>query len=77
MGMRAVKVLTSKRKKEIKEIYTSSFPKEEKMPFTLMIMMSCLWNTEFLGFYDGDTLCGIVYMATIGETNLYYVLCSG
>lgn len=67
MGMRAEKVLRSKRKKEIKEIYTSSFPKEERMPFALMIMMSCLWNTEFLAFYDGDTLCGIVYMATIGK----------
>ena len=33
------------------------------MPFLMMVAMSKLWNTEFLGFYDGDTLCGFVYLA--------------
>lgn len=61
------KVLTSKRKKEVKEIYHSSFPKEERMPFFLMLIMSCLWNTQFLAFYDEKILCGLVYMATLGR----------
>lgn len=60
-------VLRSKFKREIKEIYMASFPKEERMPFALMIMMSYLWNTQFLSFYDKETLCGLVYMATLGR----------
>jgi hypothetical protein len=66
MHLRVEKVNTSKRKQEIKEMYMSSFPKEDRMPFALMVMMSYLWNTQFLAFYD-DILCGFVYMATIGK----------
>lgn len=65
--MRVEKVLRSSHKKEIKEIYLSSFPKEERMPFVLMLLMSCLWNTQFLAFYDDKTLCGLVYMANLGK----------
>lgn len=65
MDLWVEKVRTSKRKQEIKEIYTSSFSKEDRMPFWMMIIMSYLWNTEFLAFYDADHLCGFIYMATI------------
>ena len=34
----------------VKEIYFDSFPKNERMPFPMMVAMSKLWNTEFLGF---------------------------
>ncbi len=47
----------------IKRIYFESFPPNERMPFPMMIAMSKLWNTQFLGFYDGDTVCGFVYLA--------------
>lgn len=48
---------------DVKKIYFDSFPKNERMPFPMMVAMSKLWNTEFLGFYDGDTLCGFAYFA--------------
>ena len=48
---------------EVKRIYCEAFPKEERMPFSLMIAMSKLWNTKFLAFYDKDTLCGFTYLA--------------
>lgn len=48
---------------DIKHIYFEAFPKKERMPFPMMVAMSKLWNTEFLGFYDGNTLCGFVYLA--------------
>ena len=48
---------------DVKRIYFESFPKSERMPFPLMIAMSKLWNTDFLGFYEEDTLCGFVYLA--------------
>ena len=47
----------------IKKIYFDSFPKSERMPFPMMVAMSKLWHTDFLGFYDGDVLCGFVYLA--------------
>lgn len=48
---------------DVKNIYFDSFPKNERMPFPMMVAMSKLWNTEFLGFYDDDTLCGFTYLA--------------
>ena len=49
--------------RDIKRIYFDAFPKNERMPFFLMILMSKLWNTQFWGFYDGDTPCGFAYFA--------------
>ncbi len=57
--------LTSRNRQKVKEIYKSSFPKEDRMPFVLMLIMAYLKSTHFISFYDGDTLCGFVYMATI------------
>ncbi|MBQ8388585.1 MAG: GNAT family N-acetyltransferase [Clostridia bacterium] len=48
---------------DVKRIYFESFPKSERMPFPLMVAMSKLWNTDFLSFYEEDTLCGFVYLA--------------
>ena len=48
---------------DVKKIYFESFPKSERMPFPLMVAMSKLWNTDFLGFYEEDTLCGFIYLA--------------
>lgn len=50
---------------DIKRIYYESFPKKERMPFPMMVAMSKLWNTRFLGFYDSDSLClsGFAYFA--------------
>lgn len=62
----------SKEKQKIKEIYTSSFLKEDRMPFGLMLIMAKMKNTEFLSFHDKYTLCGFVYMATI--ENLTFVM---
>ncbi len=62
----------SKDKEKIKEIYTSSFLKKDRMPFWLMLIMAKMRNTEFISFYDKDTLCGFVYMATV--QNLTFVM---
>ena len=57
--------LINRNKQKIKEIYESSFCKEDRMPFLLMLMMACLNSTRFISFHDGDTICGFAYMATI------------
>ena len=51
------------RSSDVKSIYFDSFPKNERMPFPMMVAMSKLWNTDFLSFYDADKLCGFVYLA--------------
>ena len=44
-------------------MYLEAFPSEDRMPFPAMVAMSKLWHTDFLEFYDEDTLCGFVYLA--------------
>ena len=51
------------RSRNIKRIYFDAFSKNERMPFFMMILMSKLWNTQFLSFYDGDIPCGFIYFA--------------
>lgn len=29
----------------------------------MMVLMSKLWNTQFLSFFDGDIPCGFIYFA--------------
>ena len=48
---------------EAKQVYFEAFPKNERMPYLLMILMSKLWNTDYLIFYDGATPVGIMYLA--------------
>ena len=54
--------------KKVKQIYYDAFPKEERMPFSMMVGMSKLCNTDFLSFYEGGTLCGFIYLAHVGKT---------
>lgn len=56
----------------VKRIYLDAFPKEERMPFSMMVAMSKLWNTNFWAFYDKDVLCGFVYMAV--NRNLAFLM---
>ena len=51
------------RSRNIKRIYFDAFPKNERMPFFMMVLMSKLWNTQFLSFYDGDIPCVFIYFA--------------
>ena len=63
MNLKIKKVKLSN--KDVKKIYYDSFPKEERMPFPMMVFMTKITHTDFLAFYDKDTLCGFVYSATI------------
>lgn len=46
-----------------KKIYFDAFPKEERMPYPLMVAMAKLWNTDFLLFFDEDLPIGMIYLA--------------
>lgn len=49
--------------KDVKAIYFDLFPPNGRLPFCMMVVMSKLWNTKFLSFYDNDKLCGFIYFA--------------
>lgn len=67
-----VEPVKGKAKRRVKEIYISSFAKEDRMPFWLMLIMAKTKSTDFLSFYDNDTLCGFVYMAAV--ENITFVM---
>ena len=60
------------RNTEIKRIYFEAFPKKERMPFPMMVIMSKLWNTQFFSFYDDDIPCGFTYLAS--NTKIVFVM---
>lgn len=51
--------------KDVKRIYFDSFAKKERMPFTMMVLLTKITHTDFLAFYDKDMLCGFIYSANI------------
>ncbi len=57
--MQKVKLLN----RNVRQMYLDAFPAKERMPFPMMVLMSKLWNTDFQGVYDGDNLCGFIYLA--------------
>lgn len=73
--MYAEKALKGKGKREIKELYETSFPKEERMPFIVMLLMSCLRNTQFFAFYE-EKLVWIDLLGYFRGANVYHVFCS-
>lgn len=64
LGMEKVTLKSGNRNK-VKEIYETSFSKEDRMPFLMMLFMSYLKSTHFISFYEENVLCGFVYMATM------------
>ena len=52
-------------RKGLKEIYKEAFPREEKIPFWMLKMLTRDGRGEFYGVYDHEELIGLVY-------NVYY-----
>ena len=61
--------MTGEHRRRVKEIYTSAFEKRDRMPFAMMSLMSCLPSTDLLCFCDGETVCGFVYTASLGNVS--------
>lgn len=49
---------------KIKKTLKLSFPKEELMPFFMMLILTKMKNIEFLSFHDDKKLSGFIYMST-------------
>lgn len=53
----------AKNYKKAKVLYKEAFPKEERMPFLMMWVLSKMPGSELLAFHDGDVFCGLTYVA--------------
>ena len=68
MNLKYIDYFKCKYKKEIKKIYTNSFPKEERFPFWLLKYCSKEKNVLFNVILDNDKLIGMEYIITYENT---------
>lgn len=61
MKLKVEKVVQGGKNEEIKRMYLSSFRKEQRLPFRLMVLLSKMKRTEFLSFYDDEKCVGFAY----------------
>lgn len=59
---------------KIKQLYTSSFDKNERIPFWMIILMSFTKTTDFFAFYDNENFIGFTYMATLNNIVFIFFL---
>ena len=65
--MRWKNVVFCKDKRTIKKTYYESFSQTERMPWTLMLLLSCTPTTRFRSFYDDEKLCGFIYYGALSS----------
>jgi GNAT superfamily N-acetyltransferase len=54
-------------RREIRALYTSAFPKEERLPFFALRALTVREGCNITAYYDGDTFCGFTYDAVRGD----------
>ncbi len=59
-------------RREIKELYFSSFPKHEQMPWWLMRLLATQPGVEIAGYYEEDLFCGFTY--TVATEGMLFVM---
>ena len=60
--------------KEIKELFLKSFPKNERYPMWLLMLLALRKSVEFSAYYDGERFCGITYSITDKNTTFLLYL---
>ena len=57
----------SKYRRQVKWIYFDSFPKKDRMPYWMLLLMAKMNHTEFRAFCDQGRVCGFSYFAAVGK----------
>ena len=52
---------------QVKDLYFSAFPAEERIPWPLVVLNSRRAGVDLTAFLDGDTFCGFTYSVTVGD----------
>lgn len=69
-----VEDVSFRNKRFARKIYCDAFPKEDRIPFWMMQMMAKGKATEMCLYRDGDTYCGMSYVASIDRTTFVMFL---
>ena len=72
MTVTAKPIQAAPNKAQIKDLYFTAFPKEERLPWWLLRAWHALGRSEMTAYYDGDTFCGFTFTATEGD--ILYVM---
>lgn len=74
MNLRYIDFFQNESKKEIKKMYKSAFPKEERYPFCIVKQCARSSNVEFNAIYDENRLIGMEYILKYGDTIYLFYL---
>lgn len=61
-----------KLQKQVKQLYLTAFPKEERIPWWIMALNARRKGIDLTAFLDGDIFCGFTSSVTVGE--LHFLL---
>lgn len=48
-------------KRQVKALYTSAFPKYERLPWSVLRLAACEKHSSIDAYFDGDTFCGFTF----------------
>lgn len=72
MTITAKPIQAAPNKAQIKALYLTAFPKEERLPWWLLRAWHGLGRSELTAYYDGDTFCGFTVIAS--RADVLYVM---
>ena len=68
MRLRTVDVNKDKKlQKQVKRLYLSAFPKEERLPWWLMRLNARRKGIDLTAFFDGERFCGFTSSVTVDD----------
>lgn len=54
--------------RDVKKLYYSAFPPEERLPFSRMVLLNLLRSTvDMLAYFDEDNFCGFSFTVATGQ----------
>lgn len=59
-------------KAQIRNLYHTAFPKEERLPWWMLRLWVAVKRCALTAYYDGETFCGFTFGATAGQ--VFYVM---
>ena len=59
---------------KIRELYRRAFPKEERLPWPVMVFLTARSGTEITAYYHGDAFCGFTFTAIWEKTQFVLFL---
>lgn len=72
MTITAKSIKDAPNKTQIKRLYHTAFPKEERLPWWLLRLWAFVKRFHLTAYYNGETFCGFTFGAT--EADVFYIM---